>query len=548
MNIYPEKITYKLKLAIALAVLLFVLAPKAASAASVKVSSSGGTVETGNTVTVTVTLSSSDVIGGYRIYMTYDSSIIEYVPQAGDDNFCNGGSGTLTFVGDPYATSSSCSIKFKALKAGTSKLSMSYDAGDVLDSNGDDMSVSVSSGSVTVNAPREASTDATLSSLKIGDGKFTPDFSSNVTEYSMNVSADTDALTISATPNSQYAKVSVKDNSLSEGENTVRIVVTAENGSQKTYYIHVNKAAATPTPSPEPTATPTETPIPTQGVTVPAKHIAVDDSGNASVKEEELTVSDVITAEIPVGFDKTTATVSGVTVEALKLNDGDVTLIQLSDGSLYVYDSENSSCTKYQTASTAVRNFRIGFADESIIPEGYVLTSIQIAGEAFPAYANSADSVFVLVFVEGTTWYSYDTQDGTFQRYLSEDEGGSAITGIPSDDGKVSPLPTSTPSVSGESKPSTVPVMADAGKSDSKIFLIIIVITSVLCIAFVILYLKERGKNRKYAEPEEDMEDEDYEDEFDDYSSEESDYEDDGYSSEEPDYEADGSSEDDFDE
>ncbi len=523
-----------------------ILIPQRALAASVKVSTTSTTVEVGSEFTATVSFSSSDTLGSYDIYLMYDSSVVEFQEAADSE----GGNGAIHLIGIPYPEKSySHAVKFKAIKAGSTNLTVRVDM--AIDGDGNDMDVSLSTGKVTVNAPREASKDATLSSLKIGDGKFTPDFSSNVTEYSMNVSADTDALTISATPNSQYAKVSVKDNSLSEGENTVRIVVTAENGSQKTYYIHVNKAAATPTPSPEPTATPTETPIPTQGVTVPAKHIAVDDSGNASVKEEELTVSDVITAEIPVGFDKTTATVSGVTVEALRLNDGDVTLIQLSDGSLYVYDSENSSCTKYQTASTAVRNFRIGFADESIIPEGYVLTSVQIAGEAFPAYANSADSVFVLVFVEGTTWYSYDTQDGTFQRYLSEDEGGSAITGIPSDDGKVSPLPTSTPSVSGESKPSTVPVMADAGKSDSKIFLIIIVIMSVLCIAFVILYLKERGKNRKYAEPEEDMsdmEDEDYEDEFDDYSSEESDYEADGYSSEGPDYEADGSSEDDFDE
>lgn len=496
------KLSGTVRIFVILLALLTVLIPGTVSAASVSVSATGGTIETGETTTVTISLSSSSTIGAYRFYLNYDSSVIEYVPSSEDDNFCHGGNGTLIFVGDPYKSTDSCSIKFKGVSVGSSKLTISADAGEVLDSEYNDLDVSVSNGTITVNAPREASSDATLKSMQIGDGAISPKFASDITEYSISVNASTDALTIDAQPNSSYAKVSISGNDLAEGENTVKIKVTAENGDTKTYYIYVNKAKATPTPSPEPTPTPTNTPIPTPGVEVIVDSIKVDEEGNVTPTELTYTLADTITADIPDGFELTGVTINGVAIEALKLNDGNLTLIQLSDGELYVYDKESSKIYPYQIVETTARNYRISRAPEDKIPVGYTLTTIELDGNLYPAYRASSTDEFVLVYAEEGQWYKYDTIESTIQRfdessiiinssYLGNNSqiSGNQMTGT---------HPTATAaSATGET---------DGGRDIASIVKIVVtVIVFLLAILFMILYVRERNRNLGYilAEAEE---------------------------------------------
>ena len=489
--------------------LLVLIVPVTASAAEIKISATGGTIETGQTVTVTLNLSSSSTIGAYRFYLTYDSSVVEYVPSDGDANFCNGGNGTLIFVGDPYAKSDSCSVKFKGVKAGSSKLTVSYDAGDILDSDYNDMTVSASSGTITVNAPREASTDATLKSLTVGEGSLSPAFSSGVISYSMSVGAGVDALTINAKANSEYAKVAISGNSLKEGSNAVKIVVTAESGATKTYTINVEKAKATPTPSPEPTSTPTPSPSPTPGVEVSVNKITSDADGNVSQVAEILTVSDEITVNAPDGFELTGVTVQGVAVEALKLNDGNLVLVQLSDDKLYVYDSVNKTFEEYQTIDTAARHFRISMAPAEEIPAGYSLTAVKIGSATYPAYHISEEDEFVLVYAEGSIWYKYDTVEGTIQRYDESEDKVVVVT--------ATPMPTATPGLNGNSTETTpVSTPASANGTDKQesntmttIKLIIIIVVFLLAILFMILYVRERNRNFAFLEDEESY----YEDE-----------------------------------
>lgn len=500
MKIRYRKISGIARAMILVLVMLAVMIPERASAASVNVSAKGGTIEKGETITVTVSLSSSATIGAYRLSLTYDSSVIEYVPSAGDDAFCNGGSGTLIFVDSPYSTSDSHTVKFKGIGTGTSKLTVSCDAGDILDDGYNDMTVTTTAGSVTVNPPREASSDATLSSLSVGDGALSPSFSSGVTEYSISVGAGTEALTINAKTTSSYAKVSVSGNELKEGDNTVKITVTAENGNQKVYYIYVNKAAATPTPSPEPTATPTETPIPTPGTEVLADVLKVDENGNAVIKQETFTLADTITAEIPAGFDKTSAAISGIDVEVLKLNDGNLVLVQLSDGNLYVYDSGNGSFRPYQVIDTSVRHYRIGTAEEAEVPAGYSLTAAEINGVVYPAYRLTAGDEFLLVYVEGSIWYRYDTVEGTIQRYAGGDGEAALIT--QGAGGDVNPAGDKNGTATATTAAADGTVTGDFNRSEI-VKIVIMVLVFVLAIVFMILYVRERNRNLGYIADEE---------------------------------------------
>lgn len=68
------------------------------------------------------------------------------------------------------------------------------------------------------------------------------DFDKDVLEYEITVASDVDSLDITAIADASTSNVRIYGNdSFEEGENIVTIVVTAEDGSQKTYTIKVNK-------------------------------------------------------------------------------------------------------------------------------------------------------------------------------------------------------------------------------------------------------------------------------------------------------------------
>ena len=68
-----------------------------------------------------------------------------------------------------------------------------------------------------------------------------PSFSSSVTKYSLDVDNNVERVVIKATKADGNASVSgTGERSLSEGSNVFRIVVTAQNGSTKTYTLIVN--------------------------------------------------------------------------------------------------------------------------------------------------------------------------------------------------------------------------------------------------------------------------------------------------------------------
>lgn len=100
----------------------------------------------------------------------------------------------------------------------------------------------------TIRVNREQSEDTrdkdnTLSSLKINNDEIK--LESNKTNYSYEVGYDITSISILAELNSskaQFLNNSGKQNiELDEGENTVEIVVQAENGSSKTYVITINR-------------------------------------------------------------------------------------------------------------------------------------------------------------------------------------------------------------------------------------------------------------------------------------------------------------------
>lgn len=462
-----------------------------AYAADVSISTGSATVEKGQTASVSVSLSSGSAIGAYEFVIRYDPSVIEYVKSPGDDAFCNGGNGVLKIVDSPMASSQRYTLKFKAVAAGKSALKVEYSAGNILDGNFDNMNVKAANGTITVNNPREVSKDNNLASLKVGQGALSPAFAAGTLEYSIpTVSADVKSLTISANPASPYAKVAISGNDLKAGDNVVSITVTAENGDKKIYKIKVSVLAATPTPSPEPTATPT------QGTTLNANTYGIDENGKLTVGTESLVVNDKITVAKPEGFDNIKLEIGGFTIGGLKLNDGNLTLVQLSDDKLYVYDPNDNTVYPYVTYKTLTRNYLIVEAPDDSIPSGYKLTGFEADGVVYPAYCINPTDEFMLIYLSDGKWYKYDTVDNTVQRYDASEKQVIEVTVIPS----VTVSPTFEPATPTEA----VKVVKKESKKEKLIRLAVTGVIFVLAIIFMILYVIEKHRNLQILKEEEE--------------------------------------------
>ena len=102
----------------------------------------------------------------------------------------------------------------------------------------------ISSSYLTTTKPEEEnkSSNAMLSGLTVDVEGLSPEFNKDTDNYTLQVGSDVEALQITATPEDEKATVQVQGNeNLQEGENTVTITVTAEDGTTKVYTITVNK-------------------------------------------------------------------------------------------------------------------------------------------------------------------------------------------------------------------------------------------------------------------------------------------------------------------
>lgn len=104
----------------------------------------------------------------------------------------------------------------------------------------DDTGNESSSASDVTKTIRVKSNDATLSSLTLSNGTLSPTFSSSTTDYTATI--DAASTVISADKSNTYASINgTGTKTINYGNNVFIIVVTAEDGSTKTYKITINR-------------------------------------------------------------------------------------------------------------------------------------------------------------------------------------------------------------------------------------------------------------------------------------------------------------------
>ena len=382
----------------------------AASGASISVSGTSGNV--GDQVTVNVTISSDTEIGATKINLIYDADSLQYV-SGGD----SGSAGTVVWIDIDTFKSKSRSITFKVLKAGESTVSVSSGS-SVASLAGDYMQVNAGSGKVTGNAPKTASSDNLLSSLKVSPGTLSPAFSKDVTEYTMTVGADVAKLVVSATANSSAATISISGTRMDPGDNKTYITVTAENGTKKTYTISTYKDTSTTTTEPE---TPAEPVVPEEGakeVTVGSMKYAIDGDFEAH--------------QLPAGFEEEEIEIDGTTVKAAKGFGEKLTLVYLvsMDGEgkagYYIYDSVKKSYDLYIDMEQIESHYAyLPVTDGMEIPAGFEIETIKIKDtdvDVLKPSGRKETAEFYLFYgmdsAGNSDWFVYDTKCSTVQRFF----------------------------------------------------------------------------------------------------------------------------------
>ena len=381
----------KIKLLL-IGVILSLVMPNVVNAASGTIGiSSSSTVVVGNTVTVTVTLSSSTALGAWEFDINYDSSYLQLTSSNAENN----GTYFVGYVTGSNTKSKTYTLKFRALKSGTTNITVgSY---DVYAWDESSMSISRSNKKLTLMTQEELeasySKDNNLKSLNVIVGEesyeIDPEFSADVLEYNVTVPTGTTMVNVNATKNDSTAIVDGDGEiEVTEGLNTIPIVVTAQNGDEKTYTLIVNVEDQNPI------------------------NVAIDGKNYTVVKSATL-----LTA--PTSFSETTVQIDGFQIPAfvndaidytlvgLKDEDGKVALYRYLDGEYTLYNEFNSK--SYTLVPVAF--------DKEL---DYIKTMVEINGVSMDVYKYSEDSNLVII-------NAINLETGKEDLYLYDPDSGAAI-------------------------------------------------------------------------------------------------------------------------
>lgn len=339
------------------------------------------------------------------------------------------------------------------------------------------------------NKEEKKSSNASLGSLVISAGTLSPEFSAATKDYTATVDYSCSSLAVTANPADSKASVtSVTGNdSLEVGENTVSVVVTAEDGSTSTYNIVVTRRAE-------------------------------DDPENADKQDnwkkfdingtEWTMVNDIPEDVVPEGFEHSKTVIDGLEYNTLHGTFGDITLVYLqseSGNGLFVYDAAQNAAYEFVRINSESHFIVVLLPKVDDVPEGYNEISLSIEGKGVAtAYQTKAEKTddktkdFYLVYAINDNgesgWYTYDSVDGTYMR-----------------------TELSTPTVAQEENDTTkselVPGIANK-------YLVLAAILVLVIVILLLLLIVSAVKNRKYKAMDYHDDDDDVDDAAEDVSNE----------------------------
>ena len=396
------------------------------AAGSISVSASKTTVKVGDVVTISTSISPGEY--GVNATLTKSSGAFEFVE--GDNIYSDGGTpnnsikvkavseGSCTFsvrVINAFddqlkeTSMSSGSVTITATSASSNNDSNSNK--DNKDNSGSNTGNDSNANKDNENKEEKKSSNSSLGSLVISAGSLSPEFSAATKDYTATVDYSCSSLAVTANPADSKASVtSVTGNdSLEVGENTVSVVVTAEDGSTSTYNIVVTRRSE-------------------------------DDPENADKQDnwkkfdingtEWTMVNDIPEDVVPEGFEHSKTVIDGLEYNTLHGTFGDITLVYLqseSGNGLFVYDVAQNAAYEFVRINSESHFIVVLLPKVDDVPDGYNEISLSIEGKgvatAYQTKVEKSDDQtkdFYLVYAMNDNgesgWYTYDSVDGTYMR------------------------------------------------------------------------------------------------------------------------------------
>lgn len=356
--------------------------------ASISVTPTSKTILVGNSITVSVTIKSDTSLGAVSYTVDYDKNVLSLTKTTSP----TGGARTVGYFSTKGNNSLTYTYTFKALKSGSSNISIiGAEAGD---DNGSKLSVSSSTATIKVITQKELeatySSNNYLSSLSIEGYELS--FNKTVDTYNVDLKPETENIKISASKEDYRSTINgIGDISVSEGINTIKIDVVAQNGNIRTYTIIAKVLEYDPV------------------------NVNIEGQVYTLVRSKKVqTLSNNL-------FEETVVNISGYDVPAFYNELTNTTLVALKDASgnieYYIYD--NNTYTKFI-------ELKLGIVDlilkDSDVPKYFYKTSIIINDTEYNAYKYNDTSRYALFYGtnlvnSNTSYYLYDNFEGTLQRY-----------------------------------------------------------------------------------------------------------------------------------
>lgn len=328
---------------------------------------------------VVVTVKAPNVAGNFSVTSSNQS-----VLSGGSSNSWIEGSVTYTFVAKAAGTAT---ITVKPIDAAD------YD-GNVF-SAVKSVTITVGNKTTSSSTKKDLSSDNTLSSLSIDGVNLEPTFNKNTTSYNVNLEAGVTKINVKATPNDKSAKVTgIGEIEVSEGNNNIEVVVTAENGSTKTYTITAN--------------------------------VKEYDPINVKVENSKYTVvRNIKNVTAPNGYEETKIKIKGEEVPAFKNKTTGYTLVLLKDDkgnqNFYIYKDKKYILYKEYTFNKII----LYPMELKKVPKGYKKTKITFNDDKIIAYKKNKKSNYALIYGMNVETgkkhiYMYDKEEDTLQIYNDE--------------------------------------------------------------------------------------------------------------------------------
>lgn len=405
--------TISLSLLLAFAMLLSLV--QASYAAGISVSAGQGTVSVGRTVAFSITVPSGSEAWTYSVShsdnLTLESGELAPMGFEGDSRTNqlvfranSTGTGTVSISAGSYCIDG---VDYDASGSASVTIVAADKPDDSEPSHGGSGSGSSSGTGNGGSGSDSRSANNALASLTVSAGTLTPAFDPAVTEYTLSLPLQSDKLTVTAAASDSRATIRGDGEiALQSGENMLSVVVTAENGSVRTYTITAQVAQA------------------------PTVFLSYG-SGKLGV------VKDIAGVAAPAGFTVSSIPHNGETIPAWANASGQTLLYLVDESShagFYLYSPEAGVLSPYLPLTDSYVYVGVPTGKQTI--PGLTFGSVTAFGQTLDGWtyqdASLPDfSVLYLMDTAGTCgYYTYDSQNDTLQRFsgaVFSDDGGRTL-------------------------------------------------------------------------------------------------------------------------